>query len=94
MLGGRGERASGMLLWPRQGAAVGVAPITASRSRRLLHGVVCIGCAYQLPADGLLVTVTMRARALVCCVPGRHALANNLGLGWPWELDTGLQDVT
>ena len=52
MLGGRTERVSGMLSWPRQGAAVGVASTTASRSRRLLHGVVCIGCAYQLPADG------------------------------------------
>jgi hypothetical protein len=52
MLGGRTERVSGMLSWPRQGAAVGVASTTASRSRRLLHGDVCIGCAYWLPADG------------------------------------------
>ena len=52
-LGGRGERASGMLSWPRQGAAVGVASFTASRSRRLSHGAVCVGCAYRLPADGL-----------------------------------------
>ena len=43
-LGGRDERASGMLSWPRQGAAVGVASTTASGSRRLLHGDVCIGC--------------------------------------------------
>jgi hypothetical protein len=52
MLGGRGERAGGVLSWPRQGAAVGVASITASRSRRLSHGAVCVGCAYWLPADG------------------------------------------
>ena len=52
MLGGRTERVSGMLSWPRQGAAVGVASTTASRSRSLLHGDVCIDCAYWLPADG------------------------------------------
>ena len=38
-------------------------------------------CVYRLPADSLLVkTGPMRVRALVCCVPGRHALASNLGL--------------
>ena len=52
-LGGRDERATGMLSWPRQGTAVGVASTVASRSRRLSHGIVRIGCAYWLPADGL-----------------------------------------
>jgi hypothetical protein len=53
MLGGRGERASGVLSWPWQGAAVGVASFTASRSRRLSHGAMCIDCAYRLPADDI-----------------------------------------
>ena len=94
MLGGRDECASGMPSWPRQCAAVGVASTSASRSRRLLHGAVCIGCAYRLPADGFLVAVTMQVHALVRSVPYRHALASNLGLGWSREANYGRQALT
>ena len=53
-LGGRGERAADVLPWAQKGAVVGVAPVTASRSRRLACGAVGIGRVWSTHTDASL----------------------------------------